>query len=245
MYPRREPNAGGQFASTQWSVVLAARDGDPARAREALAALCGTYWRPLYLYVRRCGRSTEDAQDLTQGFFAHLMEKESLRHVDPGLGKFRAFLLASLKNYMTNERRRGQTEKRGEAAKLVSLEAVRGVEAHVAVADGSLSPERQYERNWALTVLGRVTEQLEAEFSAAGKARIFEMLKPYLTGDREMRYAEAAAVLGISEVTARVAVHRMRGRFRDLLHEEVARTLADPGDAGAVEQELRFLLAAL
>jgi RNA polymerase sigma-70 factor (ECF subfamily) len=245
MFPQREPNAGGQFASTQWSVVLAARDGDPARAREALAALCGTYWRPLYLYARHCGRSSEDAQDLTQGFFAHLMEKESLRHVDPGLGKFRAFLLASLKNYMTNERRRDSAQKRGGAVNLVSLEDVSGAEALIAVADGSLTPERQYERNWALAVLGRVTAQLEAEFNRAGKARIFEALKPYLTGDREMRYAEPAAVLRMSEVTVRVAVHRMRGRFRDLLQEEVARTLADPGDAGAVEQELRFLLAAL
>jgi RNA polymerase sigma-70 factor (ECF subfamily) len=118
-------------------------------------------------------------------------------------------------------------------------------EAHAGVADPSLTPEQQYERNWALALLGRATARLEAEFAAAGKARIFETLKPYLTGDRDMRYAEAAELLGISEVTVRVAVHRMRGRFRDLLQEEVARTLADPGDAGAVEQELRFLLAAL
>ncbi len=234
--------AGGQFASTQWSIVLAARDAEPARAREALSALCETYWRPLYLYARRCGQSPEDAQDLAQGFLAHLMEKESLRHVDPGLGRFRAFLLASLKHYMTNERRRSQAQKRGGAASTVSLEEMTGA---VAVADQSLTPEQQYERNWALALLGRATARLEAEFATAGKARIFETIKPYLTGDREMRYAEAAALLGISEVTVRVAVHRMRGRFRDLLQEEVARTLADPSDAGAVEQELRFLLAAL
>jgi RNA polymerase sigma-70 factor (ECF subfamily) len=245
MFPPHEPNAGGQFASTQWSVVLAARDAEPARAREALSALFATYWRPLYLYVRRSGRAPEDAQDLTQGFFTHLLEKESLRHVDPGLGKFRAFLLASLKNYMTNERRRDQAQKRGGAASLVSLEEVSGAEAHLAVADGSLTPEQQYERNWALAMLSRATARLEAEFQAAGKSRIFECLKPYLAGDRETRYAEAAARLGISEVTVRVAVHRMRGRFRDLLQEEVSQTLADPGDAGAVEQELRFLLAAL
>jgi RNA polymerase sigma-70 factor (ECF subfamily) len=245
MDPLRDANAGGPFASTQWSVVLAARDAEPVRAREALAALCGTYWRPLYLYVRRCGRSPEDAQDLTQGFFTHLMEKEGLRHVDPGLGKFRAFLLASLKNYITNELRRDHAQKRGGAANVVSLEDVSGAEAHIAVADGSLTPERQYERNWALALLGRTTAQLEAEFRAAGKARIFETIKPYLTGDRDIRYAEAAALLGISEVTVRVAVHRMRERFRDLLQEEVARTLADPGDTRAVEQELRFLLAAL
>jgi RNA polymerase sigma-70 factor (ECF subfamily) len=241
MYPHRDP---GQFASTQWSVVLAARDAEPAAAREALAALCETYWRPLYLYARRCGQAPEDAQDLTQGFLTHLMEKESLRHVDPGLGRFRAFLLTSLKHYMTNERRRRQAQKRGGAASLVSLDEMTA-EAHVGVADPPLTPEQQYERNWALALLSRATARLEAEFAAAGKARIFETLKPYLTGDRDMRYAEAAALLSISEVTVRVAVHRMRGRFRDLLQEEVARTLADPGDAGAVEQELRFLLAAL
>lgn len=235
-------SAGGQFASTQWSIVLAARDAEPARAREALSELCETYWRPLYLYARRCGQSPEDAQDLTQGFLTHLMEKQSLRHVDPGLGRFRAFLLASLKHYMTNERRRGQSQKRGGAASTVSLEEMTGA---VAVADQALTPEQQYERNWALALLGRATTRLEAEFAAAGKARIFETLKPYLTGDRDMRYAGAASLLGISEVTVRVAVHRMRGRFRDLLQEEVARTLADPGDAGAVEQELRFLLTAL
>jgi RNA polymerase sigma-70 factor (ECF subfamily) len=234
------------FASTQWSVVLAARDAEPERSRAALAALCASYWRPLYLFVRRTGLSVDDAQDLTQGFFAHLLEKEGLRRVDPALGKFRAFLLASLKNFMANERRRGEAQKRGGGASVVSLEEMTQAEdLGAAEADGSLTPERIYERNWALELLRRATARLEAEFAAAGKATLFEHLKPYLTGDREMRYAELAALLEISEVTVRVAVHRMRGRFRDLLQDEVAQTLPDPGDAAAMEQELRFLLAAL
>jgi RNA polymerase sigma-70 factor (ECF subfamily) len=245
MHPESRDAGPHAFASTQWSVVLAARDAGPEAARAALSALCAAYWRPLYLYVRRSGRSAEDAQDLTQGFFAHLVEKESLRHVDPELGKFRAFLLASLKNFIVNERRREHAGKRGGGAALVSLEEMTRAEAESAGADPSLTPERLYERNWALALLARATARLESEFAAAGKTRIFECLKPYLTGDREMRYAEAAARLAISEVTVRVAVHRMRGRFRDLLQEEVAATLADPADAGAVERELRFLLAAL
>ena len=165
MYPQPEGNAGRQgFASTQWSVVLAARDAEPARAQAALSALCTTYWRPLYLYVRRGGRSMEDAQDLTQSFFAHLVEKESLQRVDPALGKFRAFLLASLKHFLANERRRDQAQKRGGTANIVSLEDMTQAEASAVGADGSLTPERLYERNWALALLGRATARLEAEF---------------------------------------------------------------------------------
>lgn len=234
------------FVSTQWSIVLAARDAEPGRARDALSALCATYWRPLYLYVRRSGHSIEDAQDLTQSFFAHLLEKDSLQHVDPALGKFRAFLLASLKNFLANQWRRGQARKRGGETTVVSLEDMtRAEDSCAAESAGELTPDRVYERNWALALLGRATARLDAEFTAAGKSRLFEYLKPYLTGDRDARYADVAAALQISEVTVRVSVHRMRGRFRDLLQQEAAQTLADPGDAAAVEQELRFLLTAL
>jgi RNA polymerase sigma factor (sigma-70 family) len=235
-----------QFASTQWSIVLAARDGEAPRAEAAMAALCTTYWRPLYAYVRRSGHSIEDAQDLTQSFFSRLIEKDYLQHVDPSLGKFRAFLLASLKNFLANEWRREQAQKRGGDAQMLSIEDMTRAEDALA---GALSltetPERLYERNWALAVLERTTARLAEEFAAAGKARVFELLKPYLAGDRNTPYAQSAAELGISEVTARVAVHRMRGRFRDLLQQEVARTLPDGGDARAIDEELRFLLSAL
>jgi len=235
-----------EFLSTQWSIVLAARDGEPGRAHAALSSLCSTYWRPLYVYVRRSGCSAEDAQDLTQSFFTRLLEKDLLQHVDPSLGKFRAFLLASLKNFLTNEWRRGQAEKRGGGTNVVSLDEMTRVEDHCAVeAARPLTPDRLYDRNWALALLERTTARLAAEFEAAGKGQVFERLKPYLTGDRDARYSEVAAQLGVSEVTVRVSVHRMRGRFRDLLQDEVAQTLADPHDRDAVEQELRFLLAAL
>ena len=236
---------GAGFGSTQWSMVLAARDGEPERAQAALEELCATYWRPLYHYVRRSGYSVEDAQDLTQTFFARLLERDTLRHVDPALGKFRAFLLASLKNFLANEWRRGQAMKRGGAAQFLSLEEMtRAEEGCAVVAAAPLTPERVYERNWAMALLGRAAARLEAEFTAAGKSRVYGQLKQYLTGDREARYSEVAAALGISEVTVRVSVHRMRGRFRELLQDEVGRTLAEPGEA-AIEEELRHLLAIL
>jgi len=231
------------FASTQWSMVLAAK-GDGASA--AMAELCATYWRPLYAYIRRTGRSVEDAQDLTQSFFSLLLEKDHLQHVDPALGKFRAFLLACLKNFLTNDWRREHARKRGGGVYLVTIEDMTRAEDHYAAGLAmAQTPERVYERNWALALLERTTARLAAEFAAAGKGRVFDALKPYLTGDGDARYSQVAAELGISEVTVRVSVHRMRGRFRDLLQLEVAQTLPDAGDSKAVEEELRYLLTVL
>jgi RNA polymerase sigma factor (sigma-70 family) len=239
-------NSRHGFASTQWSLVLAARDGEPLLAHAALSSLCAIYWRPLYSFVRGSGYPAEDAQDLTQSFFAHLLEKHALAHVDPSFGKFRSFLLASIKNFLTNEWRRGQAIKRGGAVNLVSLDEMAQAErVWSSEPSQSMTPERAYERGWALSLLGRVATRLEAEFSAAGKGRIFEHLKPYLTGDGSARYAEVASSLQMNEVTVRVAVHRMRGRFRDLLQQEISQTLSDPGDSRAIEEELRFLLTVL
>jgi RNA polymerase sigma factor (sigma-70 family) len=235
-----------QFASTQWSVVLAAKNGGSEDAQVALATLCTIYWRPLYAFARRSGHSVEDAQDLTQTFFSRLIEKDSLRHVDPALGKFRAFLLTSLRNFLANEWRRGQAWKRGGDTQLVGLDDLTRAESSYAASHSvSDSPERVYERNWALALLERTTARLAAEFEASGKSRIFEGLKPYLAGDRVAPYSSAAAELGLSEVAVRVAVHRMRGRFRDLLVDEVRRTLPDNADADALEEELRYLLSVL
>lgn len=235
-----------QFGSTQWTLVLAAKNGSTPQAEAALASLCAAYWRPLYAFVRRSGHSVEDAQDLTQGFFSHLLEKDSLRHVDPSLGKFRTFLLTSLKNFLANEWRRESASKRGGAASTVSLEDMgRAEDFYAAARMSSETPERIYERNWALALLERTTAQLAAEFDAAGKSHMFTVLKQYLAGDRDKPYADAAQELGLSEVALRVAVHRMRGRFRDLLLREVAQTLPDPTDWAALQEELRYLLAAL
>ncbi len=247
MHPSAPSDTGRHgFASTQWSLVLAARDAEPRQAQAALASLCATYWRPLYGYVRSSGHSLEDAQDLTQSFFAHILEKHALRHVDPSFGRFRAFLLASIKNFVANEWRKSQAIKRGGETQIVSLEQMAQAE-HGAPFEpsGAATPDQVYERAWAMALLGRAASRLKEEFDAAGKGHIFQRLKPYLTGDGAAPYSAVAADLGMNEVTVRVSVHRMRGRFRDLLQQEIAQTLADPGDAAAIEQELRFLLAVL
>ena len=247
MTPPTGPESVRQgFASTEWSLVLAARDGEPRQAQAALASLCASYWRPLYAFVRRSGYSPEDAQDLTQSFFAHLLEKHALQRVDPSFGRFRAFLLASIKNFLTNEWRRDNALKRGGGVNLVSLDDIDHAErAWTAEPLEAMTPDRVYERGWALALLGRAAARLEAEFLAAGKSHIFGRLKPYLTGDGSASYTEVAAALEMNEVTVRVSVHRMRGRFRDLLREEIGQTLADPGDTDAIDEELRFLLTAL
>jgi RNA polymerase sigma factor (sigma-70 family) len=240
-----------RFASTQWSLVLAARGDSSAAGANALAGLCGAYWQPLYGYVRRRGYSVEDAQDLTQSYFSRLLEKRFLDQADARRGRFRSFLLASLKNFMVNEWHREHAQKRGGDRFALSLDDRQRGEALYATGQAAgmvtmLTPEKQYERSWALAVLNRVTAHLAAEFTAAGKEAIFEGLKTFLMGDAgELKYSQAAAALGMGEGAARVAVYRMRGRFRDLLRAEIARTLADPEDSGAIEEELRFLLAAL
>jgi RNA polymerase sigma-70 factor (ECF subfamily) len=236
------------FASTQWSMVLAARAQTTAAGAAALGELCRAYWRPLYGYARRRGYSAEDAQDLTQSYFSRLLEKGLLEHAEEGRGRFRSFLLASLKNFMANEWRREHTLKRGGGVEWLSLDdTARAETAYLAAqASSPATPEQLYERSWALAVLERVVAQLASEFDSAGKASVFEGLKGFLTGDGgELKYSQAASALAMSEGAARVAVHRMRGRFRDLLRTEIARTVADPQDAGAVDAELRFLMDAL
>jgi RNA polymerase sigma-70 factor (ECF subfamily) len=220
---------------------MAARGG----SRTELADLCGGYWTPLYAYLRKRGYSAEDAQDLTQSYFSRLIEKGFLQYADAARGRFRSFLLASLKNFAANEWHRDHAQKRGGEARVVSLEDTERAEALYAAAQAvtHLTPERIFERNWALTVLQRVTRALAAEFTAAGKQAVFEGLKQFLTGEAgELKYSQAAAALGMSEGAARVAVYRMRGRFRDLLRAEIGRTVED---SAAVDEELRFLMAAL
>jgi RNA polymerase sigma-70 factor (ECF subfamily) len=229
------------FGSTRWSVVLAASSG----SREELGELCRGYWTPLYTYLRKRGYSAEDAQDLTQSYFSRLLEKGFLQQADASRGRFRSFLLASLKNFAANEWNREHAQKRGGDARVVSLEDCERVETLYATGQArtDVTPERLYERAWALALLERVTHKLAAEFSAAGKREVFEGFKQFLTGDAgELRYSQAARALGMSEGAARVAVYRMRGRFRDLLRAEIGRTVASPEE---IDEELRFLMSAL
>jgi len=240
--------AGAEFASTQWSLILAAGDRSSPRGAAAFASLCHLYWRPLYAYVRRRGSSVEDAQDLTQSFFARLMEKNSFEAAKRDRGRFRTFLLTSLQNFLANEWDRDHALKRGGGIEFLSLEDFRGAEDEYALdwCGRELPPDRLYERNWTLSLLDRATARLAAEFEEAGKTRIFEALRGFLAGDSGgPAYAEAAATLGIGEVAARVAVHRLRGRMRDMLRMEIADTVAEPANPEAIRDELRSMLASL
>jgi RNA polymerase sigma-70 factor (ECF subfamily) len=236
------PARRGGFATTQWSVVLAARAGDPALAQEALAALCATYWPPLYAYARRLGRSAADAEDLTQGFFVSLFEREALLQVERGKGRFRSFVIVAFRHFLANERDRERAQKRGGAVALVPIDAAL-VESRFApsLAD-TRTPEELYDRMWALTMLEQVMRRLEEEHARSAKRGTFDHLKAYLTGSADAGYAETAAATGMSVGAVKVAVHRLRRRYRELLWQEAARTVDDPE---ATKDEVRELMAAL
>ena len=229
------------FATTHWSVVLSAGHSETTRGRNALAALCETYWYPLYAYVRRQGHSPHDAEDLTQGFFARLLASESLAGVSPEKGKFRTFLLVALKRFLTNEWHHANSQKRGGGSFRVPLQGHTAETRYVAEPSEQLTAEKLYERRWALTLLDRVLSRLSDEFNAVGKKEQFEKLKPYLMAEREsIPYAEAVVVLGMNEGSIKVAVYRLRRRFRELFREEVGHTVARPEE---IDEEIRHLLA--
>ncbi len=238
------PVAGNRhFATTQWSIVIAAGDAGREDARDALSQLCDTYWYPLYAYVRQRGYTAPDAQDLTQAFFARLLQKQSLRVADPQRGKFRSFLLASLDHFLANERDRAGAQKRGGGKLTLSLDLAAGESRLNLEPAHGLTPERLYERHWALTLLELVVRRLESEYQESGKARQFELLQGALGGGHErLGYDEIAAALDMNVENARQAASRMRRRYRALLREEVARTVADPSD---VDDELANLFDAL
>lgn len=235
--------APGQFPRTHWSVVLSAGHGDDTRAHEALTRLCQTYWYPLYAFVRRNGRSPEDAQDLTQGFFAHLLEHHALAKVDPTKGKFRTFLLASLRHFLANEWDRAQTQKRGGGHPLVSLDTTLAETRFGAEAAAQESPDRAYERNWALTLMEQVLTRLRAEQAKLGKGTQFERLRDNLMADPAAPcYADLGAQLGMSGDALKTAVSRLRCRYRELLREEIAHTVSRPAE---VEEEIQHLFVVL
>ena len=233
---------GMAFATTNWSLVLAAR-GDTPRAQEALAALCEAYWYPVYAFVRRQGRGADEARDLTQSYFLRLLEKGYLRQVQPEAGRFRSFLLASVKHFLANEWDRVRAQKRTLERTALSLDTDAAAQKYQTSLADRLDPERLFERQWATTVLERGLESLRREMDDGGDGVRFAQLKAYLTGEEPAApYRDVAATLGISESAVRVAVHRMRQRFGQLLREEIARTVNGPTE---VEEEIRFLLGAL
>ena len=234
-------NGAVAFTTTHWSVVLTAQGRSPA-ADEALEKLCRTYWWPLYGFVRRNGYGPEEAQDLTQGFFALLLERRDLDVVRREKGRLRSYLLVSLKNFLAKARRRELTMKRGEGRALVPLDELLAREhAYLEPAD-TLSADRIFERRWALTLLEQVLERLEAEYRAAGNSKLFENLKEFLSDEPGRRQADAGQELGMTENAVKQAFHRLRQRYRELLREEIAQTVAVPGD---VEDELRHFISVL
>ena len=228
------------FVTTRWSVVLAAgTELSSSGAREALTTLCEMYWYPLYAFLRSRGYGAEDAQDLTQAFFARLLEKDTIGHADPARGRFRSFLLTALKNFAANEHDRQSARKRGGGSHLVSLESGSAEDRFQLEPPSDETPETVFDRRWALTLLDRVMSRLKAEARRDGKTPSFDGLKTYLTGDQpQLTYAQTASALGISEGAAKVAVHRLRRRFRDLVRDEIAQTVSSPEE---IEDELRHL----
>jgi RNA polymerase sigma-70 factor (ECF subfamily) len=235
-------NGAVAFTTTHWSVVLTAQDESPA-AQEALEKLCRTYWRPIYSFVRRQGVGPEEAEDLTQGFFALLLERRDLSAVRKEKGRLRSYLLVSLKHFLADERRRAMAIKRGKGQRLIALEELRANEqADMEPAD-PLTAERIYERRWASTLLEQVLRRLKDEYRAAGNAALFDRLKQLLPDEPGApSQAEIAAKLGMEENAVRQAFHRFRQRYQLLLRDEIAHTVATPSD---IEDELRYLVSVL
>jgi RNA polymerase sigma-70 factor (ECF subfamily) len=231
------------FVTTHWSVVLAAGQGDTTHARDALAHLCKTYWYPLYAYARRRGCSPPDAQDLTQEFFARLLEGNWVAEADRQRGRFRSFLLSAMKHFMANQWNKAQAQKRGGGQPILSLDEDFAEHRYRLEPAEKATPESLFERGWALTLLEGVLARLEEEYRRAGKQAWMEAMRPALTTDRgAIGYAGMAQTLGITETAARVAVHRLRQRYREFIRAEVAGTVASPEE---VEAEMRHLFQVL
>ena len=231
------------FVTTRWSQVLKAARNDSTRASSALATLCSNYWYPLYSYVRRRGYSPDDAKDLTQEFFARLLEQRWLAQADPARGRFRTFLLTAMSHFLANEWDKAKAAKRGGNVQILSLQLDTAETRYTREPIDSFTPDQAYERRWAFTVLDRVTEQLKHEYVTDGKADTFELLKPCLLGEGTAEpYAGIAQKLRLSESAVKVLVHRLRKRYRHLLREEIANTLANPD---GVDEEMRHLFSIL
>jgi RNA polymerase sigma-70 factor (ECF subfamily) len=234
---------GVEFAETQWSVVLRAQGLESSEARRALNTLCKTYWYPLYAFIRRRGYDREDAKDLTQEFFSRLLRNDFLRSVDRAKGRFRSFLLASVKNLLANEWDRARTHRRGGQYTIVSWDEDVGEDRYRQEPGHDLTADRLFERSWALVLLETTLKVLQAEYTAAGQAALFQALEPCLSGERQaLSYAELGARMGMTEAAVKMTVLRLRRRYGQLLRAKVAGTVHDPRE---VEDELHHLFTAL
>lgn len=241
-----ESGAGDRhgFPATRWTVVACA-SGDSDDTLKALNDLCHLYWPPIYGFLRRCGHAPHDAEDLTQGFFVHLVNQGIMGRADREKGRLRTFLLADLKHFLANEQRAARRLKRGGGVAPLSLQAEEAEQSQAAhLVDPGITPELAYDRSWALTLLAHVLRELEADYQRLGKQALFAALKPFIVeGTEAAEYARVAAALGMAEGTVRVNVHRLRARYRELLLSQVADTVA--GTAEQVQKELAHLLSAL
>jgi len=244
MFPAHEQGTGSvtqaaRFGTTQWSLVLRAGQG----AEEALLKLCQIYWPPLYAFIRRRGHPMDEAQDLTQGFFAHVLEHRALDTVAPAKGRFRSFLLVSLKHFLDNEWHKTHAIKRGGRQVLISWESLKPHERDLLGPSDHMTPEKVFNRRWALMLLERVMDRLRSECVAARKGEMFEEVKEHLTGDAGGKsYRDIAAQFGTTEGAVKVTVHRLRRRFGELVREQVGRTVEKPEE---INEEIRELFAAL
>ncbi len=241
----KDPPAPGprEFATTHWSLVVAAKPNEASRtqARKALEELCRAYWYPLYAFVRNRGYSSSDAQDLTQSFFARLIETGGFASADPERGRFRSYLLGAMKHFLANEWHRGQAQKRGGGVTFVELDALAPEARYALEPSQSTDLDAGFDREWARESIDRAMGKLRADSESRGKGELFEALKGCLSGEEPAR-GEISARLGMTEGAVKVAVHRLRQRYRGLLRAEIAETVADPSD---IDDEMRYLLAAL
>lgn len=235
---------GGQsrFPTTRWTLVVSAGDSHHVDADQAFSSLCELYWQPVYAFIRRCGYSADAAQDLTQGFFTSLLEKHYVGRASPDKGRFRSFLLGSLKHYLHDERDRDTAKKRGGGQHPLQLDFVEGEELYRREPVDREDPERIFERQWISGLVLRVLAKLEKESAESGKRERFDQLKPFLVESREAPYDELASRLNMNSTALKVAIHRLRKRYRELFRFEIADTVATPGE---VDDEIRHLLQVL
>jgi RNA polymerase sigma-70 factor (ECF subfamily) len=241
--PYKSPGALAHFDTTHWSVVLAAGHSSSPDAQEALEKLCRGYWYPLYAFVRRQGCSPPDAQDLTQEFFARLLEKKYLAMANRNRGKFRWFLLSSFKHFLANEWDRARAQKRGGGKTHLPFDDLAGEKLYALESAHELAPDRIYERTWALTLLEQARNRLRQEYTTLGKEARFDHLELFLPGEKSaISYASAAHNLGLTEGAVKAEVHRLKKRYRELVRSEIAQTVST---ASEIDEELRQLIAAL